>query len=240
MEKKFNLDKIAFIGRSFTEYMKIFNLNERYLKERKILDCPAGASSFTVESLKKGYDVTAVDIAYDNNDDMLQQRHDRELLKIRQSFKGVEDMYVWNYFKSVDDLVRHREVVCKSFIEDYCKNIGSRYIKAELPKLPFKDNEFSLILCSHFLFLYDDRLNYAFHKDCIKEMLRVAKEVRIFPLTGLNGQKSLFVDKIIGDDLFSDVKLEILKVPYEFLRGANEMLRFSRRNRGYLDKNQGL
>ena len=43
MEKKLNLDNIVLIGRSFNEYMKIFDLDLDYLKDKKILDCPAGA-----------------------------------------------------------------------------------------------------------------------------------------------------------------------------------------------------
>jgi len=58
-------------------------------------------------------------------------------------------------------------------------------------------------------------------------MLRISKEIRIFPLIGLNGQKSLFVDKIM-DDLLNGVNVEIIKVSYEFMRGGNEMIKITK------------
>ena len=90
---------------------------------------------------------------------------------------------------------------------------------------PFRDNEFSLVVSSHFLFVYDDRLSYEFHRNCIHEMLRVSsEEVRVFPLVGLGGKRSLFVERIIKDDVFGEVSMQALRVPYEFFRGASEML----------------
>jgi len=226
MEKKFDIDKIVLIGRGFNEYMMMFNLDLNYLKDKKVLDCPAGASSFTAELSSKGYDVTACDVLYDLDPGILEKKCKEDILKVMQSLSGVEDMYVWDFFKSPDELIKHRTGTYRTFIKDYQKERGI-YIKSELPRLPFKDNEFSLILSSHFLFLYDDRLNYRFHRNSIQEMLRVSEEIRIFPLVGLNGRRSLFVDKII-EDMAGSADMEISKVPYEFMNGANEMLGITR------------
>ena len=38
-----NLDRVVFIGRTFSEYMRMFNLEPSQLKGLKILDCPSGA-----------------------------------------------------------------------------------------------------------------------------------------------------------------------------------------------------
>lgn len=63
-EMKLDLSRVVFIGRTFYEYMLMFNLSEDELIGRKILDCPAGACSFTAIANKKGAVVTATDIAY--------------------------------------------------------------------------------------------------------------------------------------------------------------------------------
>lgn len=230
MNKKFNIDDVVFIGRSYDEYMRMFDLNEGSLNGQKILDCAAGASSFTSKLLKNGYDAIAVDICYGINPDTLKKKCKNDIQNVVKTFSGVEDMYIWNYFKSLTELREHRIKTYQVFIEDYEKRIENKYIKAALPKLPFKNNEFSLILSSHFLFLYDDRLNYEFHKNTISEMLRVSSdEIRIFPLIGLNGKKSIFVDKIIKYILINKVDVEIIKVPYEFVRGGNEMLKITKK-----------
>jgi len=41
-------EKIWFLGRSYQEYIKMFSLKEEELKDIRILDCAAGASSFTI------------------------------------------------------------------------------------------------------------------------------------------------------------------------------------------------
>lgn len=86
------------------------------------------------------------------------------------------------------------------FLESYeQRRFNNKYIPASLPALPFKENEFDISLCSHFLFLYTDNLSYNFHVDAIREMLRVSKEARIFPLLDVNAKKSHYVQKILSD-----------------------------------------
>jgi hypothetical protein len=81
--------------------------------------------------------------------------------------------------------------------------------------------------------MYDEYLNYEFHKEVIKELIRItSKEIRIFPLVNLKGEKSLFVKELLGDESFSDYKIDIVKVNYEFVKGGNEMLVI------YLDKKE--
>jgi ubiquinone/menaquinone biosynthesis C-methylase UbiE len=55
-----------------------------------------------------------------------------------------------------------------------------KYVPATLPVLPFKDQQFDLVLSAHFLFTYSDRLSFEFHCKTIQEFMRVAaKEIRI-------------------------------------------------------------
>lgn len=61
---KLDIDRIAFFGRAYTEYMDVFGLDNSMMKQGRILDCPAGASSFASEAHQFGLDVTACDIMY--------------------------------------------------------------------------------------------------------------------------------------------------------------------------------
>ena len=76
----------------------------------------------------------------------------------------------------------------KAFVNDFNKR---DYIFAKLPNLPFENNYFDLALSSHLLFVYDNMLDYEFHKNSILEMLRVSKEVRIFPLVDFKNSRVL-------------------------------------------------
>jgi hypothetical protein len=80
----------------------------------------------------------------------------------------------------------------RQFLDDYAQGRrDGRYLPAELPELPFAGASFDLALSSHFLFLYSTQLGSEFHRAAVREMCRVAAEVRIFPLLALGGQRSL-------------------------------------------------
>ncbi len=212
-----------FIGRTWSEYLKMFDLKEDDLVNGRILDCAAGASSFTAEMTKQGYDVVALDILYNEDPDELIDKYRSHMKVLIEGLTSVNN-FVWNFFSDVEDLKEKRDDACREFIEDYRKQQSKRYIKADLNNLPFPDNSFSIVLCSHLLFIYDHRLKYTFHLNTIKEMLRVtSKEVRIYPLVKNKGLKSDFVTRIIKD--IQDVDIKIVKVDYEFRKGGNEMMR---------------
>src|SRR5262249_10843324 len=103
-----------------------------------------------------------------------------------------------------------------------------RYVHAALPSLPFADGSFDLALCSHLLFLYTTQLGDAFHHASVRELCRVAKEIRVFPLLALDWRRSPRVEPIVAALRADAFEADITIVPYEFARGANEMLRITR------------
>lgn len=74
LSNKWDLDRIVFIGRVSDEYMRMFNLSKVELLGQKVLDCPAGACSFTAVSNQLGMDITACDMAYYYRIDDLKQK----------------------------------------------------------------------------------------------------------------------------------------------------------------------
>ena len=50
------------------------------------------------------------------------------------------------------------------------------------------------------------------------------REVRIFPLLALDGSRSPFVDACVAEARAAGAEAEMVRVPYEFQRGGNEML----------------
>ena len=65
--------------------------------------------------------------------------------------------------------------------------------------------------------MYSDRLDYTFHLEALKELIRVTKEeVRLFPLTDLSGKISTYLPQLL-EEIAPLVKgTEIADVPYEF------------------------
>ncbi|RUS46080.1 SAM-dependent methyltransferase [Cohnella sp. AR92] len=226
-EVKLDLSRIVFIGRTFDEYMSMFKLTETELRGRSILDCPAGACSFTAHANELGADVTAADIAYYHGAEDLQRKGLQDLDHTMAQMGKVQTNYVWEYFRSVDDLKNHRYQALTDCSNDRRKH-PERYVAATLPVLPFENKQFDLTLSAHFLFMYSDRLDYEFHRRTIQELLRVTKkEIRIFPLTNLSAEKYHLLDKIIAYLHEQGCTTEEVMVDYEFQKGANRMLKIT-------------
>ena len=112
------------------------------------------------------------------------------------------------------------------FLRDYSKGKKEgRYVEAALPSLPFTDCAFDLVLSSHFLFLYSEQLSLEFHLDALMEMLRVAKDVHVFPLLQMDGKPSPHLSPVMDVMNLHGVDSTITAVPYEFQRGGHQMLR---------------
>jgi hypothetical protein len=61
---KLDFSLFVFLGRPYVEYISMFDLSEKELMGKQILDCPADTCSFTAMWQKKGLDITACDSAY--------------------------------------------------------------------------------------------------------------------------------------------------------------------------------
>ena len=85
-----------------------------------------------------------------------------------------------------------------------------------------------MALCSHFLFLYSDKLSLGFHQQAIEAMCAVAREARIFPLLTYNAEPSPIVEPLLERLAQAGYTVAIERVPYEFQRGGNSMLRVVR------------
>ncbi len=209
-------------GRNYDEYIRMFDLGENELK-LKILGCGDGPASFNYECNRRGGNVVSIDPIYNLSKGEIQERIAETYHDVLTQTEKNMDKFRWDVIKSVAELGNIRMYAMEIFLEAYEQGrIDKKYIPASLPDLPFMDNEFDISLCSHFLFLYTDNLSYNFHFDAIKEMLRVSKEVRIFPLLDANADKSPYVERILSD--FKETELAIKQVNYEFQIGGNELL----------------
>jgi len=211
-------------GRSYTEYITMFNLTPYFLS-KKVLGCGDGPAAFNAVGNAFGGNITSIDPLFSFSKKEIEKRIDATFGEVVTQTKLNMDKFNWEMFGNVEGLGKIRMKSMKQFLDDYeqGKEEG-RYIAAELPILPFNDNSFDLVLSSHFLFLYSDHLDLEFHINAINEMLRVAPEVRIFPVVDLNAQRSAHLDAIM--DIFP--ASELIKVNYEFQKGGNQLLLIKR------------
>ena len=227
-EEKMNLQNIVPWGRNLSEYVAMFSLSSDDLNS-KILGCGDGPSSFNIEMDLNGGSVVSVDPLYAYSRVEIAQRIDEVSHEVMEQVVANKDDFIWKDITNTGMLYEMRIEAMSEFLMDY--NEGKeegRYIAEELPSLSFADDSFELALSSHFLFLYSQHLDEAFHMDSILEMLRVAREVRIFPLVTLEGEKSAYVESIIQQLQKLGYSAEIVTTNYEFQKGANEMMKITR------------
>ncbi|MDA3850230.1 MAG: hypothetical protein PF447_03050 [Spirochaetaceae bacterium] len=217
-------DSVVPWGRAFEEYIDMFSLTEEDLKKR-ILGCGDGPANFNNELTKRGGFIQSVDPIYQYSKGEIENRIEETFpIVIKQTQKN-KDLFVWGKIKDIDYLVNIRKNAMDSFLNDFEQGkIQGRYIYGELPDLPKLKSKFDLALCSHLFFLYSDNLSYSFHEKSIDSILKIAHEIRIFPLLDLSGRRSVYVDKIIEKYSDENHLVEEFTVDYEFIKRGNKML----------------
>jgi hypothetical protein len=223
----FTLNAVVPWGRSFDEYCRMFALGDAELAGR-IVGCADGPASFNVEATERGSRVVSCDPLYRFDAADVRRRIAETYEDMLEQVRRNQDAFVWTSIHSVEELGRVRMAAMTRFLDDYeAGRASGRYVDAALPGLPFADALFDLAVCSHFLFLYTTQLGEALHRQAVHEMLRVAKEVRIFPLLALDGKQSPYVDLLTRELHADGRRVAIERVPYEFQRGGNQMMRIT-------------
>ena len=224
----FSIDRVVPWGRSLEEYRAMFSLSEGDVA-RRILGCGDGPASFNAELSARGGSVVSVDPLYRFSTAAIERRVQQAFPTMMAQTSANRGDFVWTHVRSLDDLGRRRMDALRAFVADFeAGRRSGRYVDAALPVLPFADDAFDLALSSHFLFLYSVQFDLEFHVTALREMLRVAAEVRVFPLLQLGGAPSPHVTGVQEAFTTPGVSATVEPVPYEFQRGGNRMLRLQR------------
>jgi hypothetical protein len=224
---------VAMTCRSFTEYEKMFVLEKEDLEQGVILDIAAGASSFTATVKSKGIKAHAVDPLYRKSIAEMAEHGRNEITISTGKLAGLTDTFDWSYYGNIENHCENRLSSLDVFLEDYAKaDAKDTYYPSALPGLPFETNTFSLVLCSHFLFLYQEQFDYAFHLNAIMEMYRVCQaggQIRIYPVYDLKGAPYSCLGQLINHlkELGALVELRASQLP--FLPGSTHFLNIRKR-----------
>ena len=219
----FELSSVVPWGRTLWEYKTMFNLNEEELR-KTIASFGDGPANFNSEMTKLNNKVTSFDPIYQfGKEEILNRIEETKDIVMKQTREN-KDNFVWTTIKDLDELEKMRMGAMYDFIEDF--DIGreeNRYIPHQLPnKTTFLDKHFDIGLSSHFLLLYPN-LGLDFHIKAINEMLRICKEVRIFPILDLDAKESCVLKPIV-DNYSKSYNVKIEKTEYMFQKGGDKML----------------
>ena len=230
MKQGLVLDKVVLLGRTFDEYIRYFALEPASLPGKAILDVASGVSSFCAEANEQGLNVTAFDLIYELPVEEIQTRCEPDLEHVLKSIDGLKT-YRWEFYQSPERLRGFRERAYKAFLADYRLHGGKRYVGGSLPRLPFGDGQFDLTLASYLLFVYEDQLDYEFHKQSLVEIMRVTRgEARLYPLVSFEANRCRYVEQLKNDPDLRHLAFEEVTTDFEFLVGSNNFLRVRSRD----------
>lgn len=233
MEQKSALEEypqsgVASTCRSYEEYCAMFNLAATDWNYGPVLDVAGGASSFTAQLNAKGVPAFAVDPFYGGVTEEVIAAGLQEIEVSSAKIAAIAHTFDWSFYGSPE---KHREIRERSlalFAEDFRKeDAGSTYLAASLPNLPFENDTFGLVVCSHFLFLYADAFGEKFHTEALAELVRVLRpggELRIYPLVTLKWEKVPFLSNLLSE-LQDVAKVEFLPTGLPFTPVESSLLR---------------
>ncbi len=235
----FSLDHVIFFGRTWDECLSMYALEESDLAGQRILDCPGGPDALVAEGIGRGLDIHAVDPQYAHEPDVLEARGRDEIIDSMRKWQE-DPAQAWDQ-KQADEFTRLKLDALGSFITAY-RSHRDRFIDASLPDLPFEDEAFDLVLSGHLLFLYasiedgglmsHDRLDLDFHVKAVRELVRVGREVRIFPTFATTGpaRRQPYVEPVM--ETLAGEGFTVDLVPSNWIEGDftefNDLIRITR------------
>lgn len=219
----FQLDHVVPWGRNLNEYRSMFCLDDSDLS-KKIAGFGDGPASFNCEATRLGCAVTSFDPVYQFSRAELEQRIEEVRVTVMQQMRENMDHYVWTSIHSLEELEELRMSAMRLFLLDFEQGKKEkRYICHELPaRLPYPDDTFDIGLSSHFLLMYTS-LGYEFHIQAMTEMLRVCKEIRVFPTVDLDANPTGLIAEVL-EYFKKSCKVELRSTSYAFQKGDNQLL----------------
>lgn len=188
------LDRVVFFGRTWDESLAMYALQAPDLAGKRVLDCPGGPGGLVAGAVERGLDITAVDPQYNLSHEALEAagRHDVQLtLRLAEA-----DPSLATSPKETAKYARLKVEALESFLVAF-KHHPNRFIAGALPALPFEDAAFDLVLSGHLLFTYAplsmggimkaNTFDLDFHITAARELVRVGREVRIYPTYAFSG-----------------------------------------------------
>lgn len=211
-------------GRRLSEYQDMFHLTDEEIVSKRIVSFGDGPASFNAEGTRLGAHILSLDPIYQFSKQELVGRLEKTRGIVMEQMRQNQDHYKWDKIKSLEELEQVRLSAIQMFLADFEQGLlEQRYQYHELPeRTEYEDDSFDLGLSSHFLLLYT-ALGLEFHICSIEEMLRICKEIRIFPLVNLDAEKTQLTQEVIS--YFKDqCEVQVKPVGYEFQKGADMML----------------
>ncbi|MCD1259039.1 class I SAM-dependent methyltransferase [Paenibacillus athensensis] len=225
---------VAMTSRSYEEYVRMFSLDGGLAAGSRVLDVAGGAASFTADAQRRGLRAEAADPLYAMTPEAIERHGRDEIEAVAAKMDKLRGVYNWEYYGSVERHKAGRVASLEQFLGHYRSGDASgTYSAAALPDLPYEAGRFDHVFCSHFLFLYEQQFDYAFHEAALRELLRVCKpggEVRVYPLLNFRTEEYSRMEELLAMLRASGAEAERRRAQLPFLPNSEFYLYIRKQN----------
>jgi len=219
------MEKLVLRGHGLDEYRDMFCLSAADLAGN-LLEYGCGATAVNQEQHAKGCSMVSCDSLFALDAQALTKQvtvdFDAAVARLSKS----KALYDFSACGGMDAVVSRRRGEIKKFLDDYALGRREgRYLAITDEALPFDDFSFDLVLSARFLFSEVANSSVDFHVQTIKELARVGKEVRIFPLIADDGEPSPVLGPVLLALQQENYGTEVKDVRYALQPKGNAMLR---------------
>ena len=217
--------KLVLWGHHVDEYKEMFDLSAADFDTR-ILEFGCGPSAINAQLHETTDHVVSCDPLFTLDKATLSTKVSLIFEDMVAQLREHQDKFDFNYYEGLNGLITKRQQGMAQFFADYERGRAEkRYLPLNKYDLPFADFSFDFALCSHYLFADLDDQDIDFHLRVIRELARVAKEVRIFPLIDRQGLPSSFLGPVLLGLQQENYGVEVREVSYHLQAKGNAMLR---------------
>lgn len=217
--------KLVLWGHSVDEYREMFDLSQDEMNS-SILEYGCGPSAVNYQQAQNDHQVVSCDPLFVLDKDTLASKAVMIFADMAEQVKKEQARFDFSRSGSYENLIAERQQGMKQFFADYASGKAQgRYIGVADYHLPFADFSFDFALSSHYLFADLDEQTVEFHLAVIRELARVAREVRIFPLIDKEGNTSEFLGPVLLGLQQDNYGVEVREVAFHLHPTGNAMLR---------------
>lgn len=221
--------KLVLWGHNVTEYKAMFDLTDDDVHSR-ILEYGCGTSAVNALLHKKASLMISCDPLFELSKSQLMSDVSSMFAHRAEQILADQPQLDVTTSGGIDAFIEARRAGCHTFFADYEQGLlEKRYIVERNHSLPFEDFTFDFALSSHYLFTDIDSQRHMEHVEqhmyIIRELARVANEVRIFPVIDKRGQASPLLGPVLLGLQQANYGVEVREVPYSLYPKGNVMLR---------------
>jgi hypothetical protein len=217
--------KLVLWGHNVDECREMFDLSQEDVNSR-ILEYGCGPSAVNAQQFQETHQAVSCDPLFVLDKDTLSSKAIMIFAQMAEEIRKEQDQFDFSRAGSLEQLLEQRQKGMKQFFLDYEQGKAEgRYYGAADYHLPYPDFSFDFALSSHYLFADLEEQSVDFHVNVIRELARLAKEVRIFPLIDKSGESSEFLGPVLLQLQKEGYGVEVREVAYHLHKSENAMLR---------------